>query len=83
MHCFPPAGNEDAFYFTGRAWKVEDDLVVAALRQQMMDERSLTELPPEGPGMLFEFAIERCLLTRTKGHGDWEPQHTVWQAPPG
>src|SRR5687767_4529172 len=24
MHCFPPADNEDAFYITGRARRVED-----------------------------------------------------------
>jgi hypothetical protein len=28
-----------------------------------------------------EFLIETCLLTRTTGHGDLNPQHTVWKAP--
>ena len=30
---------------------------------------------------LFEFTVDRVLLTRTTGHGDPAPQHTVW--PPG
>jgi len=30
---------------------------------------------------LFEFLIERCLLTRTTGHGDPSPRHVVWTAP--
>ncbi len=27
----------------------------------------------------FEFLIETCLLTRTTGHGDYDPKHTVWK----
>jgi hypothetical protein len=29
--------------------------------------------------MLFEFDIERCLYTKTTGHGDPAPRHTVWR----
>jgi hypothetical protein len=31
------------------------------------------------PPVNNEDAIE-CLLTRTTGHGDWNPQHTIWKA---
>ncbi|MDQ1509694.1 MAG: hypothetical protein QOG50_1538 [Actinomycetota bacterium] len=30
---------------------------------------------------LFEFEIERCLLTKTTGNGDPNPQNVVWQLP--
>jgi hypothetical protein len=41
--------------------------------------------PPEQASDLFlvEFLIDRCLLTRTTGHGDWNPQHTIWKAGAG
>lgn len=28
---------------------------------------------------LFEFDIERCMLTRTIGHGDAHPSHVTWR----
>ena len=31
-------------------------------------------------GELFEFDVETCLLTRTTGHGDPAPAHTVWRS---
>jgi len=37
---------------------------------------------PEPAHHLFRFSVDRCLLTRTTGHGDFAPQHTVWQPPP-
>ena len=81
LHCFPPADNEDAIYLTGRASPIADDRVIAAATAQWLAERELTEAPPGlADEQLFELRIERCLLTRTTGHGDWEPRHTVWHA---
>ena len=81
LHCFPPVNNEDAFYVTGRARKVDDD-ERAAVRTTFWNERGKDEVPPEAEGQIvFEFLIETCLLTRTTGHGDWHPQHTIWKAP--
>lgn len=82
MHCFPPANNEDAVYITGIAKPVAPhDPRRDSVDQQWARERSM-ERPPEqlSRTQLFEFSIETCLLTRTKGHGDWSPQHTVWNA---
>jgi hypothetical protein len=81
MHCFPPANNEDAFYVTGTARRVDDqerrDPVVATFWK----ERGQDEPPPQAAKqILFEFLIETSLLTRTTGHGDWSPQHTIWKA---
>jgi hypothetical protein len=78
LHCFPPADNEDAFYVTGRVRKVE-----GAERADVMSvfwkERGQDEPPPQAQGQVcFEFLVETCLLTRTTGHGDWNPQHTIW-----
>lgn len=80
LHSFPPDRNEDAFYVTGTATQVTDEATIARLRQQMRDERPTLGTPPDTrpADELFELDIERVLLTRTTGHGDWEPQHTIW-----
>ena len=84
MHCFPPAQNEDAFYITGRAEARDDPELRARMARLFFKERGTDEVPPKAAhDQLFEFFIETCLLTRTKGHGDWEPQHTTWRAPAG
>jgi hypothetical protein len=82
LHSFPTTSNEDAFALTGRA-SIRDD---AALRQTIdavfLAERDMRERPPGFDEQdLFELHIDTCLLTRTKGHGDWEPRHTFWKAP--
>ena len=44
-------------------------------------ERADAGVPvPEPAHHLFGFGVDRCLLTRTTGHGDAAPQHTTWQA---
>jgi hypothetical protein len=81
MHCFPRAGNEDAFYVTGRAELRDDRELRERVARVFFEERGVSEPPPQSAhDQLFEFYIESCLLTRTKGHGDWEPQHTVWRS---
>ena len=79
LHCFPPAANEDAFYCTGTATPVEDPTAVDAA---FWAERDVSG-PPEGVhdgSRTFVLDVETVLLTRTTGHGDWHPQHTVWHA---
>jgi hypothetical protein len=82
LHCFPPADNEDAFYVTGRAREIGDDGLRAAAVQQFLDERSAVSIiePPADDHALVELDVDRVLLTRTTGHGDPDPQHTVWMA---
>lgn len=81
LHSFPRDGNEDAFYLTGRAVPVTDQAVASAAAAQFLAERGIGD-PPAGfaDGEFFEFRLGRCLLTRTDGHGDWNPRHTVWHA---
>jgi hypothetical protein len=82
MHCFPPAQNEDAFYITGRAEPRSDPELRERIARLFFQERGTDVPPPQAAhDELFEFLIESCLLTRTTGHGDWNPQHTVWRAP--
>lgn len=81
MHSFPCDDNEDAFYLTGRAAVVGDDSLVRAATAQFLVERDIRGEPPGfADGEFFEFRLSRCLLTRTDGHGDPSPRHTVWAA---
>lgn len=82
MHSFPCADNEDAFYVTGRASSADDGEARARLSAQFVAERLQFNVPPPADDhLLFEFSVERCLLTNTSGHGDTSPEHTVWAAP--
>ena len=81
MHSFPCDDNEDAFYLTGDARPEPDGALVDGVRARWLAERAMTEAPP---GLLdqevFAFDLHRCLVTRTTGHGDPSPRHTVWRA---
>ena len=82
LHSFPCPTNEDAFYVTGVAVIVMDSERREALSRQFVAERETFGVAPPSPDdALFEFDIESCLLTRTTGHGDPSPVHTVWHAP--
>jgi hypothetical protein len=80
LHSFPADENEDAFYLTGRAVPVGDGGVRGAVARQLAGERSLSA-PPRGldEQELFEFRLDRCLHTRSKGHGDLHPTFTRWR----
>lgn len=82
LHCFPPENNEDAFYITGRTEHRDDASLLAAVHERFWSERPHVQNPPNDPDplSLFEFSIATCLLTRTTGHGDFHPQHTIWKA---
>jgi|SRR5215472_1929255 len=80
LHSFPCPDNEDAFYCTGTAELVSDPAVRAALADQFVSERSDLGVPPP-EDQLFGLDLERCMITRTTGHGDFSPRHTFWHAP--
>ena len=82
MHSFPLEDNEDAFYLSGIASHVRDPRVRDRLARQFTDERSTFGVPPPGGEQhLFEFQLQMAMITRTTGHGDPGPQHTIWRAP--
>jgi hypothetical protein len=81
LHCYPPPDNEDAFSVSGRAVEVQDAVLRSRLAEQFVAERVQFPVPtPADHDALFEFMIDRCLLTRTSGHGDTQPRHAVWVA---
>jgi hypothetical protein len=82
MHSFPTDDNEDAFMISGTALVVDDPELRTALADRFLQERSTLPLRAEdlNDQLLFTFDIDTCLLTRTSGHGDPEPRHTVWHA---
>ena len=82
LHSIPLERNEDAFYLSGSARHVNDEALRDRLGKQFADERSALQMPPPDPEQhLFELHLESAMLTRTTGHGDPAPNHTVWHAP--
>jgi hypothetical protein len=81
LHSFPMEDNEDAFYVSGRTEVITDSQRRAELAAQFALERALLGVPPPpAEHQLFELKIERAMLTRTTGHGDVAPVHTLWPA---
>lgn len=79
LHSFPCEDNEDAFYCTGHAQAIDDPATRQPLAELFVTERSTPGVPaPAADDHLFHFGFQRCLLTRTTGHGDPSPQHTIW-----
>ena len=81
MHGFPPPENEDAIYLTGTVLVRTGPALRQAIAKIFLQERKMTAPAPGFEDeQLFEFLIESCLLTKTTGHGDYDPQHTGWRA---
>jgi hypothetical protein len=81
MHTFPLENNEDAFYLSGTAHLVAGDGLRADLARQFASERANFGAPAPGEDQeLFEFAVQSAMMTRTTGHGDPQPEHTIWRA---
>lgn len=81
MHSFPLEDNEDAFYLTGFARHVTDPDIRDQLGHQFADERAEFAAPPPAHEQhLFTFEPATAMITRTTGHGDPKPKHTVWRA---
>jgi hypothetical protein len=83
LHSYPCPDNEDAFFATGRAQIHK----TVALRRAAI-HAFLSQPGRKGPPLdesdfadqtLVEFYLDSCLLTRTTGHGDPSPQHTIWK----
>lgn len=81
LHSVPREADEDAFYLTGRARHLDDVVLRDRLGAQFAVERSALQVSAPGPEQrLFEFMIGTAMLTRTVGHGDPAPSHTIWHA---
>jgi hypothetical protein len=78
---FPPPNQDDAFYVTGTAVEVSDSSTWEQVATQMLTERSTTERWTGFESqILFEFRVERCLLTLTQAADGFPAGHTVWRA---
>lgn len=81
MHSYPRPDDEDAFYITGNAILVADRDVRGGVVDQFVEERggrfSSDDVADQ---LLFEFDIATALWTKTTGHGDLSPRHTIWKA---
>jgi hypothetical protein len=81
LHSYPLPANEDAFYLTGHARVRPEPPLRNAAAELFWRERPGVERPAEFDQQTFvEFLIDSCLLTRTAGHGDPSPHHTIWRA---
>ena len=82
LHSYPCPDNEDEFYITGQAVFPSDPASIERLRAAFLAERDWTNRPP--PGWLqqevCELLIDHVLLTRTTGHADFNPVHSVWRS---
>jgi hypothetical protein len=71
--------NEDVFYLIGQAIVDENPESRRKAESIYFDERNGAEAPAGfDEQTLVQFFIESCLLTRTSGHGDAHPEHTIW-----
>jgi hypothetical protein len=85
LHSYPRSDDEDAFNLMGRAVIRDEaglrDAVIAAFVGQPGRQGPPLDASHFADQTLVEFLVESCLLTRTAGHGDPNPQHSVWRAP--
>jgi hypothetical protein len=75
LHSFPPAGNDDEFYCTGRVRAIEDDAQRAAIAQRAKHNVRDDEV-------LFELLLERALFTTwiNPRQPDTRPVYSKWAA---
>lgn len=83
LHCLtsPPPRQDDAFYTTGRAVEVTDAATYDRVAAQFLAERNIkSRWPGFEAQVLFDFRLERCLLTLTTAEDGIVAGHTVWRS---
>ena len=81
--CAPPHGD-DGFAVFGRAVEVPGGVASeagAVVREQALADRDGVLWPGFEEEALFEFHLERCLLTLTHAENDFPAGPTIWHAP--
>ena len=81
IHSFPLPDRDDEFYLSGRAILREEDSLENGVRAAYL----ATGGGSDGSERLFEFDIERALLSTYKKRGEpnnWPPDYQKWH-PPG
>jgi hypothetical protein len=83
LHCLtsPPPRQDDAFYITGTVTEVTDPAIWDRVAARFLTERDIaSRWPGFETQVLFEFHIERCLVTLTEASSELPAGHTVWRA---
>lgn len=83
LHCLtsPPPRQDDAFYIAGKVTEVADSRIWDRVAEQFLAERdTAARWPGFETQVLFEFHIERCLVTLTEASQELRAGHTVWRA---
>lgn len=81
IHSFPLPDRDDEFYLSGRS-RLQTD---AALEEAVRASYRATGGGSDGSERLFEFMIERVLLSTYKRRGEpdnWPPRYDRWQERP-
>ena len=79
IHAYPVAGTDDEFMIAGRARRVMDDDMLAAVSRAYHETGSTSS----GDEWTFEFLIERALLSLYElidGQPSWPPRYLRWHA---
>jgi hypothetical protein len=79
IHSFSAADSDDEFYVTGRARRIDDPSLRAAILSTYLS----TGATSSGDEIFFEFLIERALLATYKPRGEpqnWPPTYKKWAA---
>ena len=76
----PPPRHDDAFYVTGWAAEVHDRGAWDRIAKQFLAERhEHSRWPGFDEQVLFEFHLDRCLLTLTIAEAELPAGHTIWR----
>jgi hypothetical protein len=80
LHSFPAEADEDAAYLSGEVSDVQDPTLRGAVLARYVEERPRLDVAAArlDAQLVFECDIARCLVTRTTGHGDPDPKHSIW-----
>ena len=80
IHSFPLPDRDDEFYITGNSVVRDEGSLERVVRASYL----ATGAGSDGSERLFEFMIERVLLSTYKKRGEpdnWPPNYEKWQAP--
>jgi hypothetical protein len=75
----PPPHQDDAFYLTGVPAEVTDPSIWEQVALQLLAERGLPRWPGFEAQVVFEFLLDRCLLTLTEARDGLPAGHTIWR----
>ena len=76
----PPPRADDGFSIAGRAAEVADPGVGRLVRGQVLAERGGAVWPGFDEEVVFELALDRCLLMLTQAEGAFPAGPTIWTA---